>query len=325
MAEFYEKLAKKSVSFRKKDFMNAGYWYSSAADCYQVEGDDEKLRALKDLALKCFLSYLEESRKSNIRTETGQVYLWISGIYRSLEQPDKFHNYATKAAEAFSLTADILAKNNKTALQAIVCYYDSANCYWLAGDKKTFVKKYGKALNVYRQKSRSSKIGFSPVLLACCYYRMGEYKKAIDILEKELENENLSCLVFSNIHLILGCYYLENMDKKKAKEHFEGAKISPDAEKLSAIELVTQALCQLMLNNSENATELAELSVKITSKMRDYNMKQLIQEIGGIVVYLAGKKHSTVEKIMASLEWQHLDLPLYDALRIITENRIGKR
>jgi hypothetical protein len=115
------------------------------------------------------------------------------------------------------------------------------------------------------------------------------------------------------------------MDKEKAREHFERAKVSPDTEKLSAPELVAQALCQLMLNNKKGAIGLAELSVKITSKMRDYIIRQLIEEMGGIVLYLAGGQHSKVEKIMASLEWQHLDLPLYDALRIITENRISKQ
>jgi tetratricopeptide (TPR) repeat protein len=324
MAEFYEKLANKGMSRLKKDFKNAGYLYSSAADYYLVEGDEEKFRGLKDLALKCFSSYLEESQKGKMRTDTCQVYLWISGIYKSLGQLDEFRNFAIKAAEAFTLSADILVKNDKTLLQAIICYYNSANCYRLAGDKKTFIKKYGKALSVYHNKGKNRGIELSPVLLASCYYRMGENKRAIDTLEQELKNENLSPLVFSNIHLILGCYYLENMDKEKAKEHFEDAKASPDAEKLSAIELVTQALCQLMLNNKENAIGIAELSAKLSSKMRDYDLRQLIQGIEGIVLYLAEGKRSTVEKIIDSLEWQHFALPLYDALKIITENLIGK-
>ena len=324
MGNFYEKLAKKSTSLLKKDYKKAGYWYSSAADYYQIEGDKEKFLDLKNLALKCFSSYLEESRKKTIKTDTSQVYLWSSYIYRSLGHPDKFHKFVIKAAEAFTLIARNLAKNDKTALQAIISYYNSANCYRLVGDKNTAEKNYKKALSIYHQKGRSKGIEFSSVLLATCYYRMGEQKKAIDILERELKNHNLSPLVFSNIHLILGCYYLEKMNKKKAKKHFEEAKTHPDTEKLSAPEMITQALCQLMLNNSENAIGLAELSVKISSKIRDYNLRQLIQEIGGIILYLARGQHSRVEKIMASLAWQHLDLPLYDALSIIIENQISK-
>jgi len=326
MGKFYEKLGKKSASLLKKDYKNAGYWYSSAADCYKVEGDEEKFRRLKDLALKCFLSYLEESRKNNIVTDTGQVYLWISYIYRSLGNLNEFHNFVIEAAKAFTLTARNLAKNDKAALPAIISYYNSANCYRLVGDKSTAKKNYKNALNIYHRRGRGGDKGieFSPVLLATCHYRMDEPESAIEILERELKKEHSSPLVFSNIHLILGCYYLENRDKKNAKKHFQEAKIPFDIEKLSAAELVTQALCQLMLNNPENAIGLAELSVKISSKTRKYNLRQLIQEIAGIVLYLAGGQDLIVEKIMESLAWQHLDLPLYDALNIITKNRISK-
>lgn len=321
MANFYEKLAKKSTSLLKKDYKKAGYWYSSAADYYQIEGDNGKFLELKNLALKCFSSYLEESRKKNILTDTGQVYQWISYIYLSLRHPEKFHNFVIKAAKTFTQTARNLAKNDGTVLQAIINYYNSANCYRLVGEKKKAEENYKKALNVYNQKGKGKGIEFSPVLVATCYYRMGEQEKAIKILERELEKQKLSPIVFSNIHLILGCYYLEKMDKKNAKKYFEEAKTPPYTEKLSAPELVTQALCQLMLNNSENAIGLAELSVKISSKVRDYNLRQLIQEIGALILYLSRRKRSIVAKIMASLTWQHLDLPLYDALSIITQTK----
>jgi tetratricopeptide (TPR) repeat protein len=153
---------------------------------------------------------------------------------------------------------------------------------------------------------------------------MDDPEEAIKILERELKNEHSSPLVFSNIHLILGCYYLENRDKKNAEKHFREAKISFDIEKLSAAEIVTQAFCQLMLNNSENAIGLAELSLKLSSKSRKYNLRQLIEEMGALALYLASGQDSIVEKIMESLTWQHLDLPLYDALNIITKNRMKK-
>lgn len=326
MGRFYEKLGKKSESLLKKDLKNAGYWYSSAADCYKAKGDEENFRRLKDYALKCFLSYLEESRKKNIITDTGQIYLWISYIHRSLGNLNEFQKFVVEAAKAFNLTAKSLPKNDKSGLPAIISYYNSANCYRLIGDKNNAKKNYRNAINVYRREGgRYKGIEFSPVLLAACYYRMDEHAEAINILERELKNEHSSPLVFSNIHLILGCYYLENGDNKNADKHFREAKISFDIEKLSAAEIVTQALCQLMLNNSENAIGLAELSLKLSSKTRKYNLRQLIQEMGGIVLYLASGQDSIVEKIMESLTWQHLDLPLYDALSIITKNRIKKR
>lgn len=319
MGKFYEKLAKKSTSLLKRDYKKAGYWYSSAADYYQIMGDKEKFLNLKNLALRCFSSYLEEFRKKNILTDDGQVYLWISYIYQSLGQPDKFHNFTTKAAKTFTLTAKNLEKNDKTALQAIINYYNSANCYRLVGDKKKAEENYLKALKIYSKQDKDKGIEFSPVLVATCYYRMGEKEKAIKILELELNKEPLSPLVFSNILLILGCYYLDKKDKKNAKKCFEKAEIPPDTEKLSAPEIITQALRQLMLNNSEIAISLTEVSFKISSKIRDYNLRQLIQEIGGLTLYLARGQNSMVEKIMASLTWQHLDLPLYDALSIITK------
>ncbi|MEM3525847.1 MAG: hypothetical protein QXV37_00400, partial [Candidatus Jordarchaeaceae archaeon] len=79
----YEKLGNKSVSLLKKDLMSAGYWYSSAADYYQMAGDEENFRRLKDLALKYLLSYLENQKK-DVVIDTGQIYLWISYIHRSL-------------------------------------------------------------------------------------------------------------------------------------------------------------------------------------------------------------------------------------------------
>ncbi|MEM2146443.1 MAG: tetratricopeptide repeat protein [Candidatus Jordarchaeaceae archaeon] len=326
MGRFYEKLGRKSASLIKKDLRDAGYWYSSAADCYKLEGDEENFRRLKNLALKCFLDYLEESRKKNMLTDTGPVYLWASHIYRSLGNMDEFHKFVIEAAKAFTLTAKNLPKNSEAILQAIICYYNSANCFWLIGDKSNAEKNYQNALNIYRRESVKYKgIAFSPVLQAACYYRMGAYEDAINILERALENEHISPLVFSNINLILGCYYLENDDKKNAEKHFQEAKISFDVEKLSAAELATQALCQLMLNNSDNAIGLAELALKLSSKSRKYNLRQLIQEIGGIALYLASGEHSIVEKIMESLTWQHLELPLYDALNIITKKRIKKR
>ncbi len=324
MGKLYEKLAKKSTSLLKKDYRKAGYWYSSAADCYQIEGDKEKFLDLKNLALECFSSYLEELRKKSIE-DTGQVNLWISHIYQSLGYTDKFHDFLIKAAEAFLLTARNLAKSEKTAVQSVINYYNSANCYRLVGDKKKAEENYKKALNIYNRKSKDKRIGFSPVLSATCYYRMGEAKKAIGILEGELKRQHLSPLVFSNINLFLGCYYLEKKDQKNAENYFGAAKIPPDTEKISAPEIITQALCQLMLNNSENAINLAELSVKISSKIKDYNLRQLIQEIGKLIIHLANKQYQMVEKIMASLSWQHSDLPLYDALSIIKENRIRKR
>lgn len=325
MGRFYEKLGKKSASLLKKDLKNAGYWYSSAADCYNVGEDEENFRRLKDLALKCFLSYLEESRKKNIVTDTGQIYLWASYIYRSLGDLNEFHKFVIEAAKAFTLSAKNLPKSNKAALPTIISYYNSANCYRLIGEKNNAKKNYRNAINIYRREGGHYKgIEFSPVLLAAFHYRMDEHEEAINILERELKNEHSFPLVFSNIHFILGCYYLENRDKKNAEKHFREAKISFDVEKLSAAEIVTQALCQLMLNNSENAIALAELSLKLSSKSRKYNLRQLIQEMGGLVLYLASGQDSIVEKIMESLTWQHLDLPLYDALSIITKNRIKK-
>lgn len=326
MGRFYEKLGRKSASLMKKDLRNAGYWYSSAADCYKLEGDEENFRRLKDLALKCFLNYLEEFRKKSMSIDAGQVYLWASHIHRSLGNMDKFHKFIIEAAKSFTLTAKSLPKNSEAILQAIICYYNSANCFRLIGDESNAKKNYQSALNIYRRESGKHKgIAFSPVLQAACYYRMGAYGEAMNILERELENEHISPLVFSNINLILGCYYLENGDKKSAEKHFREAKISFDVEKLSAVELATQALCQLMLNNSDNAVGLAELSLKLSSKSRKHNIRQLIEEIGGIVLYLASGEYSIVEKIMESLTWQHLDLPLYDALNIITKKRIKKR
>ncbi|MGQ9719693.1 MAG: tetratricopeptide repeat protein [Candidatus Jordarchaeum sp.] len=325
MGKFYEKLAKKSRSTLKKDYKKAGYWYSSAADYYQIHGDEQKFIELKELALKCFSNYLEESRKKQMEDGNGQVYLWISHIYQSLGNPDKFQNYLIKAAEVFTLNARNLAKNYRTTLQAIINYYNSANCYRLLGENKKAWESYGKALNIYNKKGKNEVIGFSPVLRATCYYRMGEQNKAIEILEGELTKEHLSPLVFSNTHLILGCYYLDKRSEKNAENHFQAAKIVPDTEKISAPELITQALCQLMLKNSEGAIGLAELSVKISSKLRDYNLRQLIQEIRGLVINLARGQYSVAEKIMASLSWRHFDLPLFDALSIIKKNQIKNR
>ncbi len=323
MGRLYEKLAKKSMSLLRKDLKEAGYWYSSAADCYRMEGDEEKFRHLKKLALKCFSDFLKDKEKKRVM-DAGQVYLWISHIYHSFGDANKFHRFAVRAAEAFSLAARRMAERDKTALQAIIGYYNSANCYRLIGDEKNAERRYRKALSIYRQKGAHKGVEFSPVFQASCYYRIGEHKRAIEILERELENRVLSPLVYSNIRLILGCYYLESTNKKMAKKHFEEAKILPDTEKLSAPELVTQALCQMMLGNRKNAVGLAELSMKLSTKIRDYNLGQLIQEISGIIMHLAKGQHSVVEGVMTSLTWQHPDLPLYDALSIITRHQTGE-
>ncbi|MHA1210749.1 MAG: hypothetical protein ACTSRF_16230 [Candidatus Freyarchaeota archaeon] len=299
MGRLYEKLAKKSMSLLRKDLKEAGYWYSSAADCYRMEGDEEKFRHLKKLALKCFSDFLKDKEKKRVM-DAGQVYLWISHIYHSFGDANKFHRFAVRAAEAFSLAARRMAESDKTALQAIIGYYNSANCYRLIGDEKNAERGYRKALSIYRQKGAHKGVEFSPVLQASCYY-----------------------LVYSNIRLILGCYYLESTNKKMAKKHFEEAKILPDTEKLSAPELVTQALCQMMLGNRKNAVGLAELSMKLSTKIRDYNLGQLIQETSGIIMHLAKGQRSVVEGVMASLTWQHPDLPLYDALSIITRHQTG--
>ncbi|MHA1263580.1 MAG: hypothetical protein ACTSSA_16150 [Candidatus Freyarchaeota archaeon] len=150
MGRLYEKLAKKSMSLLRKDLKEAGYWYSSAADCYRMEGDEEKFRHLKKLALKCFSDFLKDKEKKRVM-DAGQVYLWISHIYHSFGDANKFHRFAVRAAEAFSLAARRMAESDKTALQAIIGYYNSANCYRLIGDEKNAERGYRKALSIYRQ------------------------------------------------------------------------------------------------------------------------------------------------------------------------------
>ncbi|MBS7249018.1 MAG: tetratricopeptide repeat protein [Candidatus Freyarchaeota archaeon] len=321
IGRFYEKLAEKSLSFFKKDFKSAGYWYSSAADCYKIGGDEEKFVDLKNLALKYFLSLLEETKEKGTVDSIGQIYLWVSYAYRALGNLDEHRNFLIKAAKTFALKAKSLDKGDKASLQAIINYYNAANCYRTLGDRSEAEENYKNALKKYYRKGRIRGVEFSPVLLASCYYRLGDIKKAIEILEKESKKQNLPPLVFSNINLILGCYHLERGEKEEARRHFEEARIPPDTEKLSAPELVTQALCQLMLNNAENATGLADVSIRLSSKLRDYNLRQLIQEIGELILSLVKGQEQKIEKLMESLTWQHMELPLYDALNIITRKR----
>jgi tetratricopeptide (TPR) repeat protein len=317
---FYEKLAEKSLSFFKKDFRSAGYWYSSAADYYRIGGDKEKFINLKNLALKYFLSLLEEPKERSIVDGAGQIYLWVSYVHRALGNLNEHRNFLIKAAKTFALQAKNL-KGDKTSLEVMINYYNSANCYRIVGDRSRAEENYKNALRVYYQKGGSKGIEFSPVLLASCHYRLGDIKKAVEILENESKKQNLPPLVFSNINLILGCYYLEEGEEEEARKHFEEARIPPDTEKLSAPELVTQALCQLMLNNAENAAGLAEVSIRLSSKIRDYNLRQLIQEIGELVIGLVKGQERKIEELMESLTWQHMELPLYDALNIITKKQ----
>ncbi len=321
IGRFYEKLAEKSLSFFKKDFKSAGYWYSSAADCYKIGGAEEKFFDLKNLALKYFLRLLEEPKEKGIVDSIGKVYLWVSYAYRALGNLDEHRNFLIKAAKNFVLQAQNLSKSYKTSLQAIINYCSAANCYRILGDRSRAEEHYKNALRIYYQRGKNKGVEFSSVLLASCHYRLGDIKKAIEILGKESKKQNLPPLVFSNINLILGCYYLEGGEEEEARKHFEEARVPPDTEKLSAPELVTQALCQLMLNNAENAAGLADVSIRLASKLRDYNLGQLIQEIGELILSLIKGQEQKIEELMESLTWQHMELPLYDALNIITRKR----